>query len=410
MALLAAAVAFWRGPRWISLGYQDLASRALARAWPSGVGATFESSLPRSRAASLLQSALCWDPQNERARLEAGRVAGLQDGCEAALQVWSDHAPQDEIALLERANALHACGRAEEALTLYQQIPQSAVYLGFLAAQAQQPALAIQRYQLSLAISPTLQVAEALTLIYHDANQPEMERTVWVDLSAATTSGDPDHWWALGQAAALQQDWDGAAAAYAAGAALARGPCRFWEAQCDSLRRLERWQEAEDVCQSALRSCPDQVWPYLRMGDVRRAQSDLDGALEWYRQAATLRPDAGQSQYLIGLTLYRQGLYVQAEQALRQALSLDADHAASAYYLARCLYETGRMGEAAETLAAAIELEQGPAWEWALLLGDWRLKLGDREGALHAYLRAQAWAPQEEKVRGRIQRLQTDHP
>jgi len=114
--------------------------------------------------------------------------------------------------------------------------------------------------------------------------------------------------------------------------------------------------------------------------------------------------------YLIGLTLYEQGSYAEAEEQLRQALSLDAGDADSAYYLARCLHESGRTAEAAETLAAAIDMRQAPAWRWALLLGDWKFEQGDRQGALQAYLRAQQWAPEEERIRDRIRRLQSDAP
>ncbi len=413
VVLFLLAVTLWRGPRLFSLGYLDAASRSLIRALPLEAAAAGASRPGLPRVVSLLGTALRWDARNERARLQAARVTWRQDGCEAALQAWPEGFEQDAVAVFERAEALRACGYEDEALVQYRRVRSCALYLGFLAEQdleAGQLRPALELLQLSMVVSPTLEVAQRLAELYGDAAEPEMQGAVWQELSAATAPSDPLHWWAQGQAADAQQDWEGAASAYATGATLAVEPCRFWQSQSAALYQLERWQELEAVCASAQQSCRNQVWPYLRAGDARRAQSDHSGALEWYRQAAKLWPDLGPVHYLIGLTLYEQGSYAEAEEQLRQALSLDAGDADSAYYLARCLHESGRTAEAAETLAAAIDMRQAPAWRWALLLGDWKFEQGDRQGALQAYLRAQQWAPEEERIRDRIRRLQSDAP
>ena len=49
-------------------------------------------------------------------------------------------------------------------------------------------------------------------------------------------------------------------------------------------------------------------------------------------------------------------------------------------------------------------LHGGQPWRWALQLGDWRLELGDRAGALDAYRQAVRWQPGEAAIRERIER------
>jgi cytochrome c-type biogenesis protein CcmH/NrfG len=62
----------------------------------------------------------------------------------------------------------------------------------------------------------------------------------------------------------------------------------------------------------------------------------------------------------------------------------------------------GRGAQAADRLARATELHKGQPCGWAVQLGDWRLELGDRTGALAAYRQALEWRPDDAAIQERI--------
>ena len=278
--LFALALAVFRGSQLLSIACNNLGSLALAREWPmlNRTDALVPCELARAtpRSALPLAQALRLDPGNERARFNAGRTAWLAGDCDAALDAWMQAAPSDEVALLQQAEGLLSLGRSEDALELYRRIPGAALYLSEMGSRAQtagDPQMAMERYRLSLVVSPTVTAAGALARIYFQRKQ-----------------------------------------------------------------------------------------------------------------------------------------YAEAEGHFRSALELDPRDAADTYYLAWCLHRTGRGHDAVETLAGAIELRGREPWEWALLLGDWELELGNREAAMTAYQRALSWRPGDGSILERIERIQADSP
>jgi tetratricopeptide (TPR) repeat protein len=337
----------------------------------------------------------------------------LLGDCETALDAWSNAKSSDVVARLERANALYALGRAEEAVALYRQIDRAAVYLtsrAELAEGSRDTSAAISWYELAVDVAPTLTTARELTTLYLESEQIEAAIAVWRRLADGTHEADPDHWWALGQSAELAEDWETAARAYERGEEQSDDPCRFWEPQEAALERLEQWAGAERVSHKALDTCPEQLWPYLRLGDLRRRQADYAGALHWYTQAEVLWPEHLSPKYYVAVVHFEQDLYEQAETYFQQALALDPSHSGSIYHLAWCFHETEQKVRAVETLSRAIQHHSGEPWRWAALLGDWRLELGHREQALAAYRQALLWHPDDESVQARIESALQSRP
>jgi protein O-GlcNAc transferase len=406
---LLAAVASLRGTKLLSSWYHNLGSRALSLEWPvvreAPLIAPCQQWTADPGAAQPVAQALRRNPLDERVRLSAGRVAWLLGDCETALDEWSSMGSGDMIGRLEHANALHALGHEEQAVALYREIPGITDYMhlrGDAAEASQDLKAAVFWYELGIEVSPTLATAQALAALYLQSEQRDAATMVWRRLSEGTPQADPVHWWALGQSAELAEDWMTAASAYGQGAALSADPCEFLERQEAALDQLEQFAAAEGVSQDALEACPERLWPYLRLGDSRRWQTDYAGALHWYTQAEVLWPEHASPKFYLGLIHFEQKRYEQAEMYFRQALALDPQHSWSMYHLAWCLHETEQKVDAAESLSRAIELDAGEPWRWAMLLGEWQMALGHREEALTAYRQALSWHPGDETIQALI--------
>lgn len=125
------------------------------------------------------------------------------------------------------------------------------------------------------------------------------------------------------------------------------------------------FEEAEDV---------------FRSGDYQRA-ADL------FEAYALRRPDNPWGPYMVGISAWRAGDHVRAEEALKRTLALDEDHKKARINLARVLLELGEPTEALEEAEILVELEPrwGEAWR---VLGNARSSLGQVEGATEAYREA----------------------
>ncbi len=406
---LLAAVAWLRGTGMLSSWYHNLGSRALSLEWRAVREAQLTAPCQQwpadSDAAQPVGQALGLSPRDERVRLNAARVAWLLGDCETALDEWSSMESGDMIARLERANALQALGHKEQAVAVYREIPGITDYLhlrGDAAEASQDLKAAVLWYELGMEVSPTLATAQNLAALYLQGEQPDAAAMVWRRLSEGTPQADPVHWWALGRSAELAEDWVTAASAYGQGADQSDDPCDFLERQEAALQQLEQFAVAESVSRDALDACPERLWPYLRLGDSRRRQTDYSGALHWYTQAEVLWPEHASPKFYLGLVHFEQQRYEQAEMYFRQALTLNPQHSWSLYHLAWCLHETAHKDDAVKALSRAIELDAGEPWRWALLLGEWHLALGHREEALAAYRQALAWHPGDESIEARI--------
>jgi tetratricopeptide (TPR) repeat protein len=145
------------------------------------------------------------------------------------------------------------------------------------------------------------------------------------------------------------------------------------------------------------------------MGSRAQTAGDQRAAIERCQLSLVISPTVTAADALARIYFQRKQ-YAEAEGHFRSALQLSPRDAEDTYYLAWCLHRTGRGHDAVETLASAIELRGNKPWEWALLVGDWELELGNREAAMTAYQRALSWQPREGSILERIERIQADSP
>jgi len=75
---------------------------------------------------------------------------------------------------------------------------------------------------------------------------------------------------------------------------------------------------------------PRNVKVHLQMGEILRAQNDLDGALSAYRQALTVQPNSAEAQAAIGDILLTKRDFIPAITAYHRLIQLFQN--ANAYY------------------------------------------------------------------------------
>lgn len=413
LPLLAVALLAVRAPRLLAAGANNLAARSLLAEWDLAREPVelpqCERRLETSSSASLLARALAWDPANARALLNRGRAAWLAGDCDAARASWQQAlqaAPGDRMATLwlfwasgADANSLPG-GLARRDLARY------AYHAGRQALSAESDEAGLAWLQLSMALAPERDAAGSLADYYRRAGQPEQSAGAWHSLAAALPEDQPDHWWALGQAAEIASDWGQAAWAYRQGVDTAGDPFVFWMAYAAALRRLERRAEAEAGYRQAIVVRPRNTLPYLCLGELRSAQDDPQGAVSWYQQARALDP-AVNPFYLVGSHYARQDRPEQARPWLEEAVQLEPHNPDANHLLAQTLYKLGDTAGAAAALEQAVAGRPGEqSWQWLVQLGDWRLELGDRPGALAAYRQALDLRPAEGGILRRIEQAE----
>ena len=111
---------------------------------------------------------------------------------------------------------------------------------------------------------------------------------------------------------------------------------------------------------AAFRGMKDAV--YLRveyanlLAACLHARGDPRGALQVWRQAVSIKPDAG-SHFGLGLHLFKSGQFDQARASFRRSLELSPTQVSSKFYLAKISESEGDLDRALETYREIIDLE-----------------------------------------------------
>lgn len=402
-----------RLPHLIASGLNNLASLNLLREWQV-VAREIElpqcqQRLPISKAEPYIRLALELAPTYQRAWLNSGRVAWLEGRCNEAGSAWENAlrlSCGDRVAGLLRFFSLYAVGHAEPWLAMLRsdQVCSYAFYTGLRAEREGRQGAALAWYEMAFAQVPERRVADRLAPLYVRDGKLDDGIATWERVADALPETDADHWWALGQAAELAQEWEQAAVAYETGVTLSDKPYDFWMRAGTAYGWLN-WAQAERAFYAALDARPDQIWPYLGLGHARLNQKDYEGALAWYRRAEEMAPQNLSSKYYLSFLYYTQQDYPQARRYFEAVLQIDAKHAWSMYYLAQSMYRMQDQAEAIQTLDQAIRLNPAKPWDWAMQLGDWQLEAGDKKAALESYQLALEWHPGDEEILEWINRL-----
>ena len=357
-------------------------------------------------AEALMEAALRLRPENARTWLLWGRSTWLAGRCSEAREAWERAlalAPRDQAAWL--LYILSGPQDLEPEPAIAERVASYLDFQGDRARSAERWEEALRWYEKSFTLVPSVPRANRLESVYLKLERKNEAIACWEKLATVLPETEPEHWWALGRAAELGEDWEKAAEAYGRGAELATKPYDYWMRQGVNYERLKDWERAEAAYRKAVEARPDLFWPYLSVGHMRRVQKDYDGMLEWYLRAEAIAPNRYEPQYWLGYAHYLREEYAEAQERLERALELNPQHAWSAYYLAWSLYRQGARGEAIGRMRQAIALYRGKPWQWAVQLGDWLAEVGDKEGALAAYRQALEWKPGDEGIEAKIRAL-----
>ncbi len=116
------------------------------------------------------------------------------------------------------------------------------------------------------------------------------------------------------------------------------------------------------------------------MGLALKLKDQLPDAVAEFKKAAALDPNQADIHYTLGVTLWQQGDFDQAANALRAAIQAKPDYAEAHYTLGTVLKQQGKLQEAADSLREAIRLQPDFAGAHTTLAAILR-QMGDTEGA-----------------------------
>jgi tetratricopeptide (TPR) repeat protein len=112
---------------------------------------------------------------------------------------------------------------------------------------------------------------------------------------------------------------------------------------------------AVELISEAIRANPSSPM-YYNLGNVFKAQGNLNAAVESYQKAISLKPDYAEAYNNLGNTLKNQGRFDAAADSYHRALSLKPDNAEAHNNLGTVLNKQGHLDAAIENFQTAISL------------------------------------------------------
>ncbi len=184
---------------------------------------------------------------------------------------------------------------------------------------------------------------------------------------------DPDYWWQRGQQQERYRLWRTAARFYHQGAQVAKPPDDYRLLLREALmwRYLRQNAKARRIYLDLVDRYPDQMAPYMNLGDMARGERDWEQAMLWYRRALTVAPAHDTPWYFMAITAYSAGWYQAALEYIQRALHYRPDNPTYLYYKAVALKALGRTAEALSSLRQALQHHPNPPPSWKNLLERW---------------------------------------
>jgi serine/threonine protein kinase/tetratricopeptide (TPR) repeat protein len=194
----------------------------------------------------------------------------------------------------------------------------------------------------------------------------------------------------------LQQagDNDGAAREIAKALSIDPDDTRTLISQGQFFTRLNRWGDAEDSFNRAVKARPNFWWAHDELGYLFYADGKYPQAISQFRTASLVAPKNAWPLTNLGATYLQQGRIAEAKAALTRSLDINPGDSGENNMAVALRFE-GKPADAIPFSLKATELNPGEAANW-LELGDcYSLMRGHRSDALKAYARA-ASAQEEE--------------
>lgn len=381
-ALVAVATFFallTLGPSVWARGQVNLFMRDLTRVWtPDMLIPAPDACPPADPALTQPMAARLARAQNDDPNLllHQGELACVQGDRARARRAWAAEAgriPSPQVASLFAAIAAFPDNEIID--TSYQK--EIGNYGSKRGAQEEKLDLldeAVNWYEFSFAYAPSGKTAGKLAALYQKLGRDASVEDVWQRLQSAFSSDSPDYWWAVGQAAEQQKDWEAAAQAYEKAAALASASDAYKYLLREGLMwlRAREFEKSEAAYQKAIALEPKKVDGYLGVGHVYRYQKLYDQAASWYEKAIQIAPNHFAAYYYLGTMAREQGDYQDALNWFARSLARNPAHSPSYYQKALTLDAMGDRRGAIVALEEAINRSKSPQPSWQELLESWR--------------------------------------
>jgi tetratricopeptide (TPR) repeat protein len=340
--------------------------------------------------------------------LNRARLAWLAGNCDQArtnFRIIFDKSPGDPRAALWLFWLSNSSNSLESLLIQPEVLANIAWDKGLQAEKAGYFDSALDWYELSYWNVPNSDLSYRLLGLYLRLQKTGQAQEFLARIIQKSSVEKSEYWWAVGKITSLKEDWLQAAQAYGKGAEVVDDPFDFLLEQAVAYERLGDRQAEELAYQRAAKARPNDFYPYIGLGQIKRRENNLTGALEFYDQAEQIAPTHYLPKFVIGELYFENNKLVEAQDYLLRSIELEPQNAYAYYYLALIKYRFIQITNSIEYLNRAIEISSGVHPDWDELLGDWRLEVGDNVGALEAYDLALGQSPGDLDLREKIEKL-----
>jgi len=341
-----------------------------------------------------LMRALALNADNQRIRLNYGRVLWLSGNCTEAIQTWeqslalnSQDRIQAHITELALANSYFSAGLFEQARLTYRQIDNVNAILESYSRKAAAIDGKIEWAELSFLVDPCRSTAANLVSLYLHYGQKRKDDVlrIYQTLADVLPESNADHWWALGQKAQAQDDWATALRVYRTGInALPNPNCNLYRDAGLACEKLGDLPCAVEYYEKMIGLCPRSTEPYFYMGWLEQRRGNHEAALEWFRRAHDIAPDSGEPEYFQGQVLLQQNRLEEACARFEAAVLQEPQNGSMWYHLSVCRQRMGQLDLAISLAEKAVYFS--PHFLAAnLWLADLYLESGRRDDAVRVY-------------------------
>ena len=263
---------------------------------------------------------------------------------------------------------------------------------------------AIRALQRAAALAPkSVEVQLALAVVLEKQGMALLEMEAWEDAAHAfrkVAELRPDYFGANnGLARALEKQGDAAGALEAFRKAHTLAPENIVVAM-DVARVLEangRIEEAIAAYREVIQRRPTDSNAYLRLGQILGKKKDYEGAIAALKEAQTLDPRNEGVFTAEGLLQLEHGNVQRATDVLRKATELDPRDANAWNLLSESLRRQRAYPKALDAALKYLAISPQDAFAY-INTGRLREELGDLDGAIADYQKAQEIAPQEPRI------------
>ncbi len=374
-----------RTPELLSAGVGNLGELVVAKAACQQNAISWYVAADSGAASPLFEQALAFNPYNTRARARLAELQWAAANHDEALRSWRqvvERDPSDTASLFRLGMAYDRQGMDEMALAAWRQAGSGTVssYLAEIGIRERRRGDldgALARFRDAVAVEPSSALANYwLAETYLQVGMLAESEDAWVRAAILYPENDWHHWWALGEAARIRQEWSMAEVAFERGVPLTQEPEMFLRRLGQVHERAWRMASALTTYYEAISAAPDRIDAYLAVGSIQMKLGDLDSAAKWYESTVERFPEDFRPYQRLGAIAYEQERFPGSMRWLKLAHDKAPQNVDVMSDLATSYYANGEVALAVSTLEEAIVLAPQPMpTSWGAQLRQWRSQL-----------------------------------